>query len=511
MSHIFISYSRRDLPLPQKIVDALAKNQLEVWIDWNSIPKGEDWEQEIYRGIEEADAFLFLVSESSVASEMCNKEILHAVQNKKRILPVFIGDVDNRQVYSVLDKFFNAEAKKEIGKRNFIYCREGRDDFEKAIADIGETIRTDYDWLKFHRELQVKALRWDKRKDFSRLLLGKELREAEKQLAGAGTKDPPPTELQREFLLKSRRFARILNFATSVTLIAIAALIIVPYVLKERAIPGNWVTIPAGSFTMGMDPDEAKEAYRLCTEGALNFSGERCSPEKRLLEWSGRQVKATLEKFQIMDNEVTNAQYKQCVDAGECSPHAGWTFKPVDINKPATDLTWQEATLYCQWLDGRLPTEGEWEKAARGPDKTYFPWGNEWIKGKANLKQEGIGSLQSIARHAKSDYNKYGVSNMAGNVQEWTASEQIFHAEGSEFADSEVQLNDIGNFDWIIIRGGAYDDTVAYGMGSQRGSWPPAVPDPTIGFRCVCPPEKKTCKSPWDWKWIWSHDYYPNQ
>src|SRR5688572_31901339 len=87
MSNIFISYSRSDLHQPQKIVGALAASKLETWIDWKSIPKGEDWEQEIYRGIEAAEAFLFLISNHSVASEMCNKEIAHAVKNGKRILP----------------------------------------------------------------------------------------------------------------------------------------------------------------------------------------------------------------------------------------------------------------------------------------------------------------------------------------------------------------------------------------------------------------------------------------
>lgn len=75
MSHIFISYSRRDIDFAQKFVDALAANALDTWIDWKSIPKGEDCEQEIYHGIEEADAFLFLISPDSVASEKCNKEI----------------------------------------------------------------------------------------------------------------------------------------------------------------------------------------------------------------------------------------------------------------------------------------------------------------------------------------------------------------------------------------------------------------------------------------------------
>src|SRR6266496_1841145 len=131
MSHIFISYSRKDIDFAQKIVDALAINNLDTWIDWKSIPKGEDWEQEIYSGIEEADAFLFLISLDSAQSKMCNKEIAHAVKNSKRILPIFIAK-RSKDVYRVTDKFLHKTQKEEINRRNFIFCREGKDDFNKA-------------------------------------------------------------------------------------------------------------------------------------------------------------------------------------------------------------------------------------------------------------------------------------------------------------------------------------------------------------------------------------------
>jgi WD40 repeat protein len=194
MSHIFISYSRKDLAFAQKIVDALAANDLDTWIDWKSIPKGEDWEQEIYRGIEEADAFLFLLSPDSVVSEMCNKELDHAVKNGKRILPIVIRDTDPKIIHP------------EISKRNWIFCREGQDDFNKAIEEARKTIHTDYEWLKFHTDLQVKALKWEQKKDNSRLLRGKELREAEQRLVDIKSQvDPQPTRIQREYLLLSRR------------------------------------------------------------------------------------------------------------------------------------------------------------------------------------------------------------------------------------------------------------------------------------------------------------------
>jgi hypothetical protein len=104
MSHIFISYSRKDLTFAQKIVDALAANDLDTWIDWKSIPKGEDWEQEIYRGIEGADAFLFLLSPDSVVSEMCNKEIDHVVKNGKWILPIVNRDINPKIICPEISK-----------------------------------------------------------------------------------------------------------------------------------------------------------------------------------------------------------------------------------------------------------------------------------------------------------------------------------------------------------------------------------------------------------------------
>ena len=204
MSNIFISYSRKDIQDTEKIVTALSDNNVDTWVDWKSIQKGEDWEQEIYRGIEEADAFLFLISLDSVTSEMCNKEILHAVKNGKRILPIFIANVENKEVYNVTEKFLQQKSKEEINRRNFIFCRDSKDDFEKAIEETISTIHTDFEWLKYHTRLQVRALEWERAQDKSRLIRGKDLQEAEKQLA-KGYQDPQPTELQRVYLFESHK------------------------------------------------------------------------------------------------------------------------------------------------------------------------------------------------------------------------------------------------------------------------------------------------------------------
>lgn len=222
MSHIFISYSRRDLNFAQEIVDALGERGLETWIDWKSIPKGEDWEQEIYRGIEGAEAFLFLISPDSVQSPMCNKEVLHAIQNNKRILPILIRD-------SKTEEFLDEGVRGEIKRLNWIFCRRGVDDFTGAIKSIQTTIRTDYDWVRFHTDLQVKALAWEKAKrEDSRLLRGRQLKETVDVLGNATTRiEPPLTELQQQFVHKSRQAVRQRKTLPFKALLALAIIVFV--------------------------------------------------------------------------------------------------------------------------------------------------------------------------------------------------------------------------------------------------------------------------------------------
>ena len=200
MSHIFISYSRKDLDSAEKIVNALAKDNLETWIDWKNIPPGEQFTIEIEHGIEGSDVFLFLISPDSVKSDWCEKEIIIAINNGKRIIPILIRNTEIKEIKEL------KELSIPISNINWIACRGGLDDFDTAIKKIQTAIHTDYKWLRYHTKLQVKSLDWERRKDDSRLLRGKEFQEAEQQLASIGSKkDPRPTDLQRQFVLESRK------------------------------------------------------------------------------------------------------------------------------------------------------------------------------------------------------------------------------------------------------------------------------------------------------------------
>jgi hypothetical protein len=223
MTKVFISYSRKDKEFAIKFTEALQKSELETWIDWEDIPPTADWMEQIHKGIEQADAFLFILSPDSVASKVCGQEVDHAVQNGKRLIPIVARDVNPNDVHSALAKV------------NWIYGRE-QDDFDGAVNKTLSAIRTDLAWVEAHRRLQIRAIEWQKLKERSLLLRGKDLREAEEQLAVAGKKDPQPTDLQRQYVLESRRGesrTRNVIFAIGATVIIVLAFLSI-FALDQR-------------------------------------------------------------------------------------------------------------------------------------------------------------------------------------------------------------------------------------------------------------------------------------
>ena len=114
----------------------------------------------------------------------------------------------------------------------------------------------------------------------------------------------------------------------------------------------EFVNVPAGEFVMGSDEDYADEAPMHVVD---------------------------LDEYWIMTTEVTNAQYLACVEAGGCTvPPANDRWNDSDyVDHPVTNVDWAQAAEYAAWAGGRLPTEAEWEKAARGPDGLIYPWGDD--------------------------------------------------------------------------------------------------------------------------------------
>ncbi len=157
--------------------------------------------------------------------------------------------------------------------------------------------------------------------------------------------------------------------------------------------------IPAGDFTMGSDEDKAGEARPAHT--------------------------VTLPDFYMDVYEVTRARYKECVTAGVCGevenvPNVDSFY--LDPNYPMSAIDWDQAGVYCEtWRGARLPSEVEWEKAARGTDGRTYPWGEEFDASYVKLEPDASGdSLGNVGSYEKGK-SPYGMYDMAGSVFEWTS------------------------------------------------------------------------------------------
>ena len=226
---VFLSYSRKDSDFARRLGEALAARDKEVWADWEDIPATAEWRGEISSGIDAADSFAFVISPDSLRSEECGKELTHALEHGKRIVPLLYRDANGLAV------------PPELASRNWIFFR-AEDDFHDAVDTFVEALETDLDWVRAHTRLLVRAREWELRNhDKSLLLRGSDLREAEHRLASVSPQaEPQPTQLQREYTLASRRAQsrrqRITLAAVGIALAVTVVLAVLAWIQRNDAI-----------------------------------------------------------------------------------------------------------------------------------------------------------------------------------------------------------------------------------------------------------------------------------
>jgi serine/threonine-protein kinase len=251
------------------------------------------------------------------------------------------------------------------------------------------------------------------------------------------------------------------------------------------------VYIPAGAFTMGGDVDQALAECQKMAVGCQR-------------DWFTNEAPAhvvTLDAFWMDHTEVSNSQYALCVQAGACQPPiqlgafglASYYGNPEYAHYPVIYVTWEQANAYCAWVGRRLPTEAEWEKAARGGlEDQQYPWGNAFDDVQANFCDQSCvwdwanpsynDKYLAAAPAGSYDPNGYGVHEMAGNVWEWVNDRYspVYYE-----ASPDVNPQGLDKGGYRVLRGGSWS-TVGYNLRvALRSFKEPTQAGNDIGFRCA--------------------------
>lgn len=228
--------------------------------------------------------------------------------------------------------------------------------------------------------------------------------------------------------------------------------------VEAPAIADFMFEIPAGPFTLGNDNSDPNEA-----------------PAQEM----------DLPAFMVDAFEVSNADFAAFAEATgyvtyreqEGSPQ-NWrsAYAEGKDNHPVVFVTFEDAQVFCEWAGKRLPTEFEWEKAARGPEGFLYPWGNQYDSTVLNGKDSGLRGTTAVGSYLP---NGYELFDMAGNVKEWVDSPYVAYP-GSDYQDSHYSP------DFRGIRGGGWFDEAEYVLSTNRnGGDPKITANDDIGFRCA--------------------------
>jgi formylglycine-generating enzyme required for sulfatase activity len=224
------------------------------------------------------------------------------------------------------------------------------------------------------------------------------------------------------------------------------------------------VYVPAGEFIMGStnsDPEIHKDEQP--------------------------QHSVTLDAFWIDRTEVSNGQYRSCVDAGVCTPPTcDWGENTYDDatrdDYPVACVNWKEVQAYCAWVGGHLPTEAQWEKAARGTTGLRYPWGEVFDPNLCNSEEAGIGEPLPVGQYSPAGDSPYGVADMAGNVWEWVTD--YYDIGYYATAPSENPTGPAGG-ERRSVRGGSWYGNYNNARTAYRYYDVPYGRSSGVGFRCV--------------------------
>jgi len=523
---VFLCHSSHDKAVVRELYQRLnAEGWIDPWLDEENLYPGQDWDLEIEKAVETADAVIICLSNNSVSKEGYLQRELRFVlriadykpEGTVFVIPVRLDDchIPRRlEMWQYVEYF--PESRKDWAYQRLLGSLKVRAQ-KLGIPTVDPLAEEKARKEKQEREAREKAAREKSereaaqkaaREQAEREAAQKAAREkAEREAADRAAREkaeqaaamqvaplddaagkpfqpfpvgPNPSETKPR-KLKPEYIVAIIGAAATL----LAALIgILPQIFKpDDAAP------TATSSTLPLTPlpteitDSKGVTMRLVPAGEFTMGSDN--------HWDNEKPahKVSLDDFYMDVYEVTNALYKDCVEIGPCTApsktnsytRGNYYGNPEFDNYPVIHVDWNQANTYCEWRGARLPTEAEWEKAARGGlEGKLYPWGDDapvcsaGATNGANFRECSPRDTSPVGSYAA---NRYGLYDMAGNVWEWVDDWYAAYP-GNTVSDSSYGTT------YRVLRGGSWIYNPNLLRVSYRVRFIPSFRNDFIGFRC---------------------------
>jgi formylglycine-generating enzyme required for sulfatase activity len=439
---VFLCHAHSDEEKVRSLYARLKADSVDVWLDKESLIPGVTWESEIRKAVCESDIVIVCLSKQFNQKGYRQDEVRVALEEARKqpegeifIIPARLEECDYLES---LKHFHGVDLFEEKGYDRLMHA------LHKRAEGIGATLQGQKGWLG----------------------------SAASPVKKTAPKKPEP--------VVKKPFAQTEKYVTksprkrNVKIIVTAGLIIL------AAILGSLLWDNLSAFVTPL-PDEAIDAkgiiMRLVPSGTFKMGGEKYDNEKPIHD-------VYLGDYYMDVYEVTNAAYKLCVDDGICQLPSNTDKYNASTyaQHPVVYVNWNMAKNYCEWRDARLPTEAEWEKAARSAKAFTYPWGEGIYCSRANYQNSCVGGTTKVGSY-KSGKSPYGMYDMAGNVWEW-----VNDWYDAKYYQSSPSSNPLGPDSGVshVLRGGSwYNFYVNYARSANRDYKAPYYFNNSIGFRCA--------------------------
>jgi formylglycine-generating enzyme required for sulfatase activity len=474
MGHLFISYSHKDEDYVHHLREDLLKQGFSVWTD-DRIDSDVPWPKIVQDHLNNCDALILIVSENTFESEWAQKEVSRAKRIGKPVFSILIlgnmwpsvestRDMDGKNKELLPEKFYERLAlvtpRDEHRVKETLTKREPAP--KPALSPQAELVEASSEGPAAEApKFNIKQIGW-----WVLALVG-----------ALGI-------VVVLWLNGTFRFASVPVPTNSPTVHPLVIASLTP----TRAITATPITATPGSSSLATTADQSASII-LVPPGNFIMGSYKGHADETPIHT------VYLDAFYIDKYEVTNALYKSCVDANVCifpqfdNSYSRQTYYGDSRydQYPVIGVTWEMAKAYCEWRKARLPTEAEWEKAARGTDGHMYPWGESIDPSRANYNDNSdpnyVGDTSKVDAYS-SGVSPYGLFDMAGNVWEWVAD--IYDA--NYYASLTLPIaNPLGPTSGLyrVIKGGSWDSNGFDLRSARRNFNDPSKANVYLGFRCA--------------------------